>query len=148
MRLLDMMQGYDHLNHGTITKSTFIRALRLPFPELSMEELYTLEQAYTYHADPKLAEYRRFLDDVETAFTVDHLESNPLVTPTKPDARGLNMKAHHSVELTPKENESLVHLLNRMGRAVQECRKNVLPYLQDYDFTNEGKWYSYWRVVI
>ncbi|VDN10768.1 unnamed protein product [Dibothriocephalus latus] len=77
IRLSEWIRDSDRLNHGTVSRQAFRRALGLlPIP-LKETELNVLEH-YFKAKEENFINWRAFCEEVESVFATPHLEKDPL----------------------------------------------------------------------
>ncbi|CAH8654694.1 unnamed protein product [Heterobilharzia americana] len=75
---------FDHLRSGYVTRSQFERCLtaagltRLGLHDLTPTQVNTLADNYMSPADPNTVNWMKFVNDVDTVFTIPELEKQPL----------------------------------------------------------------------
>ncbi|GCB74667.1 hypothetical protein scyTo_0003758 [Scyliorhinus torazame] len=86
VKIGDHMKDFDKLNSGRILKNNFRRALDLDGFELQPSEMAILEKAYESCGKPDSVDYKQFIAEIESIFTLEHLEKFPRaeVTQYKP----------------------------------------------------------------
>ncbi|KAJ3380738.1 hypothetical protein HDU92_005792 [Lobulomyces angularis] len=139
IRVIDYMQDFDHLKHGKITKNKFKRALHVLLSNLNEVELNTLEKLYESKVDNQMVEYLKFSDEVESVFTVKGLDKTPTREPEVFKNYVYESGSEPLKPLSPKnEDKTLTKCLERLNEKVRQRRLDVLGFLEDYDFVNEG----------
>ncbi|KAJ3127798.1 hypothetical protein HK098_005797 [Nowakowskiella sp. JEL0407] len=159
IRVIDFMMDFDHLRHGKITRNEFRRVLKVIFTNLTELELITLETLFLSPTDPRFVEYVRFSDTIESVFTMKGLEQAPTAEPVpftdycfengdSLDFETLNESKDQSLNLSvsqtkyqkkPLNNEDILKsVLKRLSEKIRQRRIDVLIYLEDFDFVNEG----------
>ncbi|KAJ3405397.1 hypothetical protein HDU80_001425 [Chytriomyces hyalinus] len=138
IRVIDFMADFDHLKHGKITKNEFRRALKVLYLDLTESELETLETLYQNTFDHGMVNYVAFSDAVESVFTFKGLINAPTMEP-QPFTGYENGNVDPLLNsLTESENEILNRVVSRLREKVRQRRIDVLSYLEDFDFVNEG----------
>jgi Ca2+-binding EF-hand superfamily protein len=134
IRIYEFMKDYDKLRSGRMLKTSFRRALNLARLDLYESEVAMLEDKYQSGRDIDFVEYLRFCQDIESIFTTDHLEKNPLeeVTQFKPDEEWT------VTVLTEQEEEQLNKCLLRIAEKVYKHRMQLFPLFEDYDRVHNG----------
>ncbi|XP_067876442.1 uncharacterized protein [Heterodontus francisci] len=134
IKIGDHMKDFDKLNSGRILKSNFRRALDLDGFELQPLEVAILEKAYESCEKPDFVDYKLFIAEIESIFTLDHLEKFPLaeVTQYKPPADWtLNT-------LSTEEVTVYQQALARLAEKVRKKQLQLFPLFEDYDRLNIG----------
>ncbi|KAJ3075759.1 hypothetical protein HDU98_006997 [Podochytrium sp. JEL0797] len=134
VRVIDFMADFDNLKHGKITKNEFRRALKVIFISLTEPELETLETLFQNTYDPGMVNYVQFSDAVESVFTFKGLINAPTAEPV-PFTGSIDPSLN---ALTESEQKILDGVVGRLREKVRQCRIDVLSYLEDYDFVQEG----------
>ena len=145
IRILDFLSDFDRLHHGTISKPEFIRGIKVPFPQLNVDELRTLEHVYACADDGQMAEYRRFVDDVEAAFTIKGLESQPTAVPMPFDARQANASVSLAAFMSPEQTSLVDGVLTRLSKRIKERRQDLLSVLRDLDTGRNVRGMVFWE---
>ncbi|XP_067828759.1 uncharacterized protein [Heptranchias perlo] len=134
IRIGEHMKDFDKLNSGHILKSNFRRALDLDEFELQPSEMAILEKAYENCGKTDFVDYKLFIDDIESIFTLNHLEKFPRaeVTQYKPPADWtLNT-------LSTEDASVYQQTLARLAQKVREKQVQLFPLFEDYDRLNIG----------
>lgn len=138
IRVIDFMQDFDHLRHGSITKNEFYRAVKVLFPELTEVELNALERLFENEKDDRYVNYIKFSDKMEESFTKKGLEKNPTAVPSVFNlvADAVNRDAVKKLN----ENDEIVYVkvMNRLAKKIKQKRIDYLSYFEDFDFVREG----------
>lgn len=133
-RLIDFMKDYDKLNSGKVSKNQFHRALSLSPLELTVAEVSILKDKYQSSSDSESIDYRKFCDEVESIFTTQNLEKNPLknIEQFRPEEEWkLNV-------LTEEEKLLLQEAMNNIAEKVREYRMQLFPLMEDFDRLKKG----------
>ncbi|XP_051897298.1 uncharacterized protein LOC127584565 [Pristis pectinata] len=130
----DHMKDFDKLNSGRILKTNFRRALDLDGFELQPSEMAILEKVYESCKEPDFVDYKVFINEIESIFTVDHLEKSPQaeVSQYKPPA---------DWTLNTLSAEEICVYEETLGRLAEKVRKKqiqLFPPFEDYDRLNIG----------
>lgn len=153
VRLDEFMRDYDKLRHGAITRHQFDTALNNAGARLSPAETEALCNAFLYDrsvdaAGQPLVQWQKFCDDVDTIFSVKHLEEDPDV-----DVLGVTRQAlDQSValvdvaagavtgarRLSDASEATLRVLLARLDRRVKTRRLELPAFLHEFDRHNHG----------
>ncbi|KAI8927203.1 hypothetical protein BC831DRAFT_187984 [Entophlyctis helioformis] len=139
IRVIDFMADFDNLKHGKITKNEFRRAIKVLYADLTEADLRLLEHMFQSTQDPRFVNYVKFSDDVESVFTKKGLVKSPMSEPEPFNVYSNGWEADPSVNvLSPDERVILDKVLARLQQRVSERRIDVLSYMEDYDFVQEG----------
>lgn len=86
-----------------------------------------------------MVDYVSFSDDIESVFTVKGLEKNPTKEPEAFTNYVYESGVQPTSRLIPRsEGAVLNRVLTRLIEKVKQRRLDVLSYLEDFDFVNEG----------
>ncbi|VDL91917.1 unnamed protein product [Schistocephalus solidus] len=145
IRLSEWIRDSDRLNHGTVSRQAFRRALGLlPIP-LKETELNVLEHYYKAKEE-NFINWRAFCDEVESVFATPNLEKDPLK-----EAQVLKTEVGISENYLPiglaaeadaaiKKIGGLVSgnqlLLSNCRRRVRQRRIQLTPLFSDFDQTH------------
>lgn len=123
MRIHEWTHDYDKFNSGRMLKNHFRRALDLCKLGLLESELSILEDHYQSAGFHDFVDYLRFSDDIESIFTIKHLEKAPTLEPEQFRPQQETMMN----EILP-DNEAI--LKNAMGKmAYKVCCTLFIPNL-------------------
>ncbi|XP_048419206.1 uncharacterized protein LOC125467433 isoform X1 [Stegostoma tigrinum] len=134
VKIGDHMKDFDKLNSGRISNSNFRRALDLDGFELQPSEMEILEKAYESCNMPGYIDYKLFIAEIESIFTLDHLEKFPQAEVTQykpPPDWTLNT-------LTTEEITAYQQALARLAERVKKRQLQLFPPFEDYDRLNIG----------
>jgi len=133
IRIYEFMKDYDKLRSGRMLKTSFRRALNLARLDLLETEVAMLEDRYQSGRDIDFVEYLRFCKDIESIFTTDNLEKNPLeeVVLFRPDEDSPG-------KLTDDQETQLKECMLRIAEKVQKRRMQLFPLFEDYDRVHNG----------
>ncbi|XP_033106808.1 uncharacterized protein LOC117108769 [Anneissia japonica] len=134
MRVLEFMRDYDKLRTGRLLKTLFRRALDLANLGLMSTETAVLEKEYECPANPDYVQYLLFCDEVESIFTLKHLEKTPLVTP-------MQFKPPVEVDqnvLSEEAEAMLMRTMRRLAEKVRQRQMQLFPLFEDYDRVHNG----------
>ncbi|KAJ3272592.1 hypothetical protein HDV01_005435 [Terramyces sp. JEL0728] len=123
IRLMEFFRDYDRHNCGLFV--TGIRLARLP---LDPNELDVLLK--TYGTDDGRANYRKLCASINTVFTINNLEQNPLQD-VKPPSR--DWLTQGSNKLEPHEEQQCSQIIARLQRIIKERRLLIAPPFKDFD---------------
>jgi hypothetical protein len=76
-----------------------------------------LSSSYRSRFDANVIEYKKFCDEIESIFTTDFLEKNPLVD----SEQYVAIKEAHTIRLDPDKEDRVKHLMNKIGERVSNC---------------------------
>ncbi|RKP21180.1 hypothetical protein ROZALSC1DRAFT_20733 [Rozella allomycis CSF55] len=128
----EIMKDFDPLRHGKIHRHDFQRALRVfhhAYPN-TQEKLDILTLPYTQEGG--FVDYVKFCNDLESVFTIDNLEQNPLA---EPPAFVANLR-DPPYELDDKENAILDSCSKRLATQLSQRRMDLYFVFEDYDRIN------------
>ncbi|XP_059802334.1 uncharacterized protein LOC132378963 isoform X1 [Hypanus sabinus] len=134
VKIGDHMKDFDKLNSGRILKTNFRRALDADGFELQPSEMAILEKVYESCKQPDFVDYKVFINEIESIFTVDHLEKFPQAEVTQykpPPDWTLNT-------LSAEEICVYEEALNRLAEKVRKKQVQLFPLFEDYDCQNIG----------
>ncbi|KAJ1514286.1 hypothetical protein HMI56_000768 [Coelomomyces lativittatus] len=129
----DFLHDFDPLHSGFITLNEFIRGIDTFKFGLQPEEVLTLAQHY--YVEGKSIDYRKFADEMESVFTMKHLEKHPTYTPKpfQPPWHG------HINNPTMDVEGKWMKLMQRLTEEARQRRMFVLlRYLEDHDKIHIG----------
>ena len=134
MRLYEFLKDFDKLRSGRVSYVNFARALDLAHLDLKESEVKMLTQAFRSITNPGFVNYLTFCDEVETIFTLKHLEKNPLVTPTqfKPPVEW------EQNALTKEQLAMFNEAMMVLAEHVRKTRIQLFPLFEDFDRVNNG----------
>ena len=78
--------------------------------------------SYRSHLDVNQIEYRRFCDEIESVFTTDFLEKNPLVEAEQYIA----IKDASNIRLDPDKEDRVRNLMSKLAERVSRCNKSFI----------------------
>ncbi|KAI9096987.1 hypothetical protein DFS34DRAFT_660037, partial [Phlyctochytrium arcticum] len=135
IRVEDFIGDFDHLRHGCVTRNEFHRALKVLFSDLTQPDLDSLSILYALPSDPKMVDYVRFVNEIESVFTKKGLERCPTEVPdTFPGPE----HCCADLELTVDEEWTIRRAVDRLRRKINERRIALQGYLEDFDTVKEG----------
>jgi len=134
IRLYEWLKDHDKLNSGRLSSETFRRAINPCQLELTESELSLLEDYYRSRVDSTLIEYKKFCDEIESIFTTDFLEKNPLVDsePYVP------IRDAENIQLDPDKQDRVDQLMNKLAQRVHRRRIQIFPLFEDFDRVKNG----------
>ncbi|KAH6588639.1 hypothetical protein BASA50_010600 [Batrachochytrium salamandrivorans] len=128
IRLIDFFRDYDRHNCGLITLPQFFAGVSLaslPIDALESPILISHYQDYTGRVN-----YRRFCTSIDSIFTTNHLEQDPLYN-VKPVSREWLM--HGPNELSEAEEKRCSQIILRYQEIMKKNRLLLAPYFKDFD---------------
>ncbi|KAJ8328299.1 hypothetical protein O5D80_003660 [Batrachochytrium dendrobatidis] len=128
IRLIEFFRDYDHHNCGLVTKQQFQAGANLASLPLNDEEyavIYAQYQDYTCRVN-----YRRFCKSIDSVFTKNHLERDPLFE-VKPVFREWLMT--DSTQLDPAEKVRCAQIIGRYQEIMKQRRLLLAPFFKDFD---------------
>ncbi|XP_071808477.1 uncharacterized protein [Asterias amurensis] len=134
IRVQEFIRDYDKLRTGRMLKTTFRRALDLAHLELQASEVDILQQVYEYPPDVAYVQYEPFCDEIESIFTLKHLEKAPQVKPVQ-------FKPPVEVDLNILDKDSEIILQRTLARLAEQVRKSnmqMYTFFEDYDRVHNG----------
>jgi Ca2+-binding EF-hand superfamily protein len=136
IRLIEFFKDYDKHNCGLVTDSQFITGIRLARLPIEMNECIILHSKYS-RGDGR-ANYRQFCNSIDTVFTKNDLERNPLADVSPPSRDWLFQSIN---KLTPSEEEHCKNIIVRLQKIMKERRLLLSPFFKDFDkiLGNMGK---------
>ncbi|XP_069741796.1 EF-hand calcium-binding domain-containing protein 6-like [Narcine bancroftii] len=134
VKIGDHMKDFDKLNSGRILKANFRRAFDLDGFELQPSEMGILEKVYESCKEPDFVDYKAFIKEIESIFTLDHLEKYPQVEVIryKPPA-DWTLNTLSADEICVYEES-----LNRLAEQVRKKQVQLFPPFEDFDRLNIG----------
>ncbi|KAJ3109975.1 hypothetical protein HDU96_007005 [Phlyctochytrium bullatum] len=129
IRLIEFFKDYDRHNVGYVTLNQFLAGMRLASVMLDKSQLEILIQGYK---DPKTnsVAYRRLCNNIDTVFTISHLEKQPTVE-VQPPAREYLIQGCN--ELSPVEEARCREIIAYMRQKLRERRLLLVPYFKDFE---------------
>merc|ERR1712065_12998 len=112
---------------------SFRRALDLCQFGLTDVELDTLEATFQSAVDPECVNYIEMADELETVFTIKHLDKAPYLTPAP-----FTIETEHSKELEPEKEDIIRKCVHRIAETVRTRRMIILNYFEDFDKIHNG----------
>jgi Ca2+-binding EF-hand superfamily protein len=136
LRLVEFFKDYDKHNCGLITQSQFITGSRLARLPVENHDVDVLVRKYII-ADGRV-NYRHLCNSIDTIFTMNDLERNPLGD-VKPPNRDWLIQSQN--KLSASEEEHLQTVIVRLQKYMKERRILLAPYFKDYEknLGNMGK---------
>lgn len=133
MRPHEFFKDYDVLNRGILSKNNFRRALDLAYFGLKESERELLCE---YYESPKWNDhvaYLHFCDEIESIYTLKHLDKRPTVTP-----RQFQVPADWHHNDVRHDQEALEVAMSRLARHVSTHGSQLFTFFEDYDVTHNG----------
>lgn len=131
IRVYEWMKDYDKLRSGSIPASSFRRALDLcgAGDVLVEPEIISIMQSYVCNKKDKHIRYLDFCEELETVFTVPHLDKNPL-TEVKQFKPPVEWERN---DLEPIEETIYEMAMQRLSEHIKKTRIQLHPLFEDYD---------------
>lgn len=85
-----------------------------------------------------MVDYVRFNDEVESVFTIKGLEKLPTTNPPEFKNYVHESGATPLNAIVQTADTELVQVLSRLSEKIHQRRLDLLSYLEDFDFVNEG----------
>eukprot|EP00002_Diphylleia_rotans_P036747 TRINITY_DN8140_c0_g1_i2.p1 TRINITY_DN8140_c0_g1~~TRINITY_DN8140_c0_g1_i2.p1 ORF type:complete len:1204 (-),score=221.71 TRINITY_DN8140_c0_g1_i2:627-4238(-) len=136
VRIHDFFKDYDRLRCGSITDAQCRRALNLAGCKLTENEIRTILENYRGKT-PGSFMWNRFCDDIDSVFTVKHLERTPRVQ-TSSARNDLKYKASSQAH-QPVVEDIVRSVLNRLQEVISRQRIIPGPPFQDFDRMRCGR---------
>ncbi|THD24804.1 hypothetical protein D915_004430 [Fasciola hepatica] len=136
---------FDQLRTGQMTRTQFERCLtaaglsRLHFHDLTPAQIKTLVEAYVSPNDPKMVNWTKFVEDVDSVFTLPALEMKPMVR-VLPQETYLQPKPG-TVDwntVSDEIRENYEHSMATLRRKILERRMLLLPDFEAFDKSHRG----------
>ncbi|GAA57475.1 folliculin [Clonorchis sinensis] len=136
---------FDQLRSGYMTRSQFARCLtaagimRLDLHDLTPTQLNTLADRYVSPNDSNMVNWTKFVEDVETVFTIPELEKQPLtrVLPQETFVQPKPGTADWSTATT-EMRENYEDSMSKLRRKIHERRMLLLPDFLAFDKNHRG----------
>jgi len=137
-RLKEHFQDFDPLRKGYCTPGQVktvitIMGLSRDIDRADFETILTM-----YMQDDGLFDYRSFCDDVDKAFTVPHLERDPLARIELPDATTTAPARRNTMRLTDAKLTKARKIEEKIRTFVRKRRAEMKPMFQDFDRAERG----------
>nr|XP_002123656.3 uncharacterized protein LOC100183292 [Ciona intestinalis] len=134
MRVYEFMKDYDKLKTGRILMPNFKRALDLAGLELKESEVKLLSDTFQSPGEPDFCDYLAFSDEIESIFTLKHLEKQPLTAPTQ-----FKPPVEWQLNTLSEEAEIVYNMaMSRVAEHVRKTRNQLFPLFEDYDRVHNG----------
>jgi len=136
IRVYEWMKDYDKLRSGAILKNSFRRALDLcgAADVLIEPEMIAVMDHYKHPKDSDRVRYLNFCEELETVFTVPHLDKNPL-TEVKQFKPPVEWERN---DLEPIEETIYQMAMQRLSEHIKKTRIQLHPLFEDYDRVHNG----------
>ncbi|KAJ3323799.1 hypothetical protein HDV06_001169 [Boothiomyces sp. JEL0866] len=128
IRLIEFFRDYDRHNCGLVTQTQFVTGIRLARIPLDSNELDVLLK--TYGTPDDRANYRKLCASIDTVFTINNLEQNPLQE-VKPPSRDWLIQSCNKLE--PHEEQQCSQIIARLQTIIKERRILIAPLFKDFD---------------
>ncbi|TPX71064.1 hypothetical protein SpCBS45565_g01341 [Spizellomyces sp. 'palustris'] len=128
IRLIEFFRDYDRHNNGLVSEAQFRAGLCLASLRLKEEEMKAL--LAVYEDSEKQVLYRSFCESIDTVFTINHLEKQPLVE-VGPIAREDLVQGPNQLPL--EEESRCSQLLDRLHFLIRERHLLLEPLFKDFD---------------
>ncbi|KAA6355422.1 MAG: putative EF hand protein, partial [Streblomastix strix] len=127
IRTKEFFADYDHLRSGRVSHTQFERVINVEKFTITPDEVQALIEHYI-EPDGKQVNYRRFIEDVDSAFFQRELDKTTTSQIT-PDTRIKSPRR----QLHPDEEVIFQQVMIRIQKEVQTRRMDLLPLFKDYD---------------
>jgi len=136
IRVYEWMKDYDKLRSGAIPRNSFRRALDLcgAGDVLVEPEIIAIMDHYIDPKDSDRVRYLNFSEELETVFTVPHLDKNPL-TEVKQFKPPVEWERN---DLEPIEETIYQMAMQRLSEHIKKTRIQLHPLFEDYDRVHNG----------
>ncbi|KAF1313525.1 hypothetical protein FI667_g17277, partial [Globisporangium splendens] len=144
IRLDEYYRDFDKLRRGNVTATQFCAGLRTAELILSKDEMKLLGDECACRelvdsAGQHFVAWKRFVDDVESVFTVKGLERVPNHDLSALVTRGGRFGGvKEEKELTNDEERRVTQVAVTMKRAIDRQRLSIKPTFEDFDRTKQG----------
>ncbi|CAH8602990.1 unnamed protein product [Dicrocoelium dendriticum] len=145
LQLKPWFNDFDKLRCGFVTRSQFARCLsssgisRQHLHDLTPSQLDVLSEHYSSPSDPHMVNWVKFVEDIDSVFTLPQLEKHPLVR-VMPQETFVQPKPG-TADWSSATEEMLEHYESSMAtlrRKVQERRMLLLPDFVAFDKFHRG----------
>lgn len=134
--MIEHFQDYDPLRKGFCNEGQLKAVFALMKLHLEPDEHNELMQLYT--REDGLFCYAAFCAEVNQAFTVNHLEKQPLARITMPDHTTTIHARRNFVSLTQEQQEAIANLEEGIRARVRTRRILIRPDFARFDPTHRG----------
>lgn len=133
---MEFFKDYDKHNHGLVTSNQFLAGVGLSKLPLEKSESQILLERYQ-HADGLIA-YREFCFSIDSVFTQNDLEGNPLAIVNAPN---IDWLVERSNKLSEVEEIQFNRVLGELKTIIKQRRLLLTPFFKDFDkrFGNMGR---------
>ncbi|CAM9198963.1 unnamed protein product [Ectocarpus sp. 8 AP-2014] len=153
VRMVDLFQDFDRLQHGTCTQAQLARVMKTLDHPLSDRELAAVCERYKSNVPSEcspgdgtpLIVYKNLVSDIEAVFTVEELEKKSAVTNVEQavrEARGVDRRlrgeSSRLEELSEEEERMLAKFLRELAMKVNKDSLCLPSLFTDYDRFNVG----------
>ncbi|VDP36376.1 unnamed protein product [Schistosoma mattheei] len=136
---------FDHLRSGYVTRSQFERCLtaagltRLHLHDLTPAQVNILADRYVSSTDTNMVNWIKFVNDVETVFTLPGLEKQPL-TRVLPQETFVQPKPGTAdwLSVTEEMKQNYENGMGVLRQKVNERRLDLTPDFAAFDFLHRG----------
>ncbi|KAJ3255547.1 hypothetical protein HK103_006183 [Boothiomyces macroporosus] len=128
IRLIEFFRDYDRHNCGLVTQTQFATGIRLARLPIDTNEVDVLLKSYGT-LDGR-ANYRKLCASIDTVFTINNLEQNPLQE-VKPPSKDWLIQSCNRLE--PHEEQQCNQIIARLQTIVKERRILIAPLFKDFD---------------
>nr|CCA18312.1 conserved hypothetical protein [Albugo laibachii Nc14]CCA18415.1 conserved hypothetical protein [Albugo laibachii Nc14] len=137
VRIEENFRDFDKLRHGKLTFAKFCAGLDACGFVVSPEEARILAASYacteTDAQGRRLVQWKNFVDDIDTAFTVKGLERTPLFNgPVAPSAMS------EAQDLDADEEAQVTAAIRKIYSTMKRNRLEVKDALEDFDTAKHG----------
>lgn len=146
IRLEEFYRDFDKLRHGSVTAAQFAAGLSAAGLALSTDEVRLLGDEYASpggvvdSAGVSVVAWKRFVDDVESVFTVKGLERAP-----HHDVQALGTRSDQfggvqieRDELSAADERAVTQTVRAIRRVVDRQRLSIKPAFEDFDRAKQG----------
>ncbi|CAN0405098.1 unnamed protein product [Ascophyllum nodosum] len=153
VRIMDLFQDFDRLQHGTCTQAQLARVMKTLDHTLTDDELAAVCKSYQKRAPNEhssgdgtpLINYKMLVTDIEAIFTVGALERKPATTVVGEEvrkARGIERllrgESSRVEQLNQEEERMLAKFLRELAMKVNKDSLDLSSLFTDYDRFNTG----------
>lgn len=144
IRLEEYYRDFDKLRHGKVTAAQFSAGLSAGGFVLTKDEMKLLGDEYASKdvldsVGQSFVAWKRFVDDIESVFTMKGLERAP-----NHDLNALGTRSEQfggmkeEKELSPDEERIVTQTVVMMKRAIVRQRLSIKPAFEDFDRSKQG----------
>eukprot|EP00746_Dinoflagellata_sp_MGD_P162486 gnl/MRDRNA2_/MRDRNA2_90068_c0_seq1.p1 gnl/MRDRNA2_/MRDRNA2_90068_c0~~gnl/MRDRNA2_/MRDRNA2_90068_c0_seq1.p1 ORF type:complete len:512 (+),score=90.87 gnl/MRDRNA2_/MRDRNA2_90068_c0_seq1:79-1536(+) len=138
LRLSEHFQDYDTLRKGFCTVGQVKTVFALLKISLEPDQFNELYQMYTREDAPDQFCYAAFCAEVDQAFTVNHLEKQPLARIPMPDATTTMHARRNFVVLSPEQQKAIEKLEEGIRARIRTRRILIRPDFVHFDPVHTG----------